>query len=121
GRAPEPSGEGGDAHREEHVARPGLRPAYRRQPVLTRPPLDLRHAGPTLVSLRPGAAAEALEETTKQDRLPDRRLGKHGVNALRGKVRVRGAEVEVEDRAVHLVVGVHVRYQAHFARNAGAA
>ena len=95
-------GEGRRPHRDERVARPGLGPDHRRQPVGGGAALDL---GDSLVAagpVRPGAAAEALEEPAEQDRLPLRllqpRLGEEPADPLGGEVRVGRAEVEVEGR-----------------------
>ena len=68
-------GEGRDPHREQRVAGPGVGPDDRRQPVGGGAALDLGDAlGSRPGPLRPGVAAEALEEAAEQDRLPLRLL-----------------------------------------------
>ena len=88
--------EGRRSHREQRVPRPRVGPAHRRQPALARAPLDLRHARLTLFGLGPGAPVE-LEQPAEQDRLPDRRLGQHFMDALGSEVRVRRTEVEIKN------------------------
>src|SRR5680860_862839 len=96
-------GEGRGPHREQRVAGPGLGPDRPRQPVGDGPPFDL--GDPLLATrpVRPGVAAEVLEEPTEQDRLPlgllQLGVGEQPADPLRGQVRVRRTEIEVKGGA----------------------
>ena len=97
-------GEGRDAHREQHVAGPGIGPDERRQAEVRGAALDLGDPLLPPGPVRPRFAAEALEQPTEQDRLPLRLLqlgvGEQPADPLRGQVRVGGAEVEVKGCAL---------------------
>ena len=80
-RAADGSGEGGGPHRRQRVSRPLVRPPNRHELVLSRPPLNLSHAGLALIGDRPRLPAGLLPDPAKKNRLPNRNDRKHLVHA----------------------------------------
>jgi hypothetical protein len=77
-------GKCGRAHRRQRgrLERPALGPANALQAALLSPPLNFLHLGLATGLDRPGRDPGVLHDERVGDRLPDRRLGKDGVDTL---------------------------------------